>query len=235
MKVIATSTGSGIEPIEAGTYPAICTGVIHVGTIPTEYQGKKGTSNKLRLMFEIPEETWTDDDGNEHPRTISAEYTLSLSEKANLRKHLEAWRGKEFTAEELEGFDILKVLGQGCQLSIVNKTSATGNKYAKISSVIKPRKTDKFGEPETPILIFSYDCNDDELLELFQKLPEWIQKDIKTAKEWIDRDIDVPEQEDDDVEDETTQAAREAAEEKEDKPKKEKKAPAKKNADKPPF
>jgi hypothetical protein len=32
-----------------------------------------------------------------------AQYTLTLAEKGNRRPMLEAWRGRKFTAQELEG------------------------------------------------------------------------------------------------------------------------------------
>jgi len=37
---------------------------------------------------------------------ISKRYTMSLGEQSTLRKDLESWRGKKFTPEELQGFDL---------------------------------------------------------------------------------------------------------------------------------
>ena len=36
------------------------------------------------------------------PFLVWKRYTLSLGDKATLRAHLEAWRGRKFTADELE-------------------------------------------------------------------------------------------------------------------------------------
>src|SRR3990167_3685661 len=68
-----------------------------------EREGKKFKQHQVVLAFEVAE---TADEGPfaGNRMTISKFYTLSLSEKANLRKDLEGWRGKSFTESELEGF-----------------------------------------------------------------------------------------------------------------------------------
>ena len=58
---------------------------------------------------------------------IAKEYTVSLNEKANLRKDLESWRGKEIQPTELEGFDMTNLLGVQCTLQIMHND----NGYAK--------------------------------------------------------------------------------------------------------
>ena len=40
------------------------------------------------------------------PMTINKSYTVSLHDKASLRKDLAAWRGKDFSDEEAKGFDV---------------------------------------------------------------------------------------------------------------------------------
>lgn len=60
----------------------------------------------------------------------------SLHAKAGLRKFLESWRGRPFTAEELAGFDLKAVVGLTCLVGIVHE--AKGDKvYANLSSVMK--------------------------------------------------------------------------------------------------
>jgi len=46
-----------------------------------------------------------------------------LSEKANLRKDLENWRGKGFTEAELAGFDVESIRGANCLLTITETES----------------------------------------------------------------------------------------------------------------
>jgi len=51
-------------------------------------------------------------------------------------KFLVAWRGRAFTQDELDDFHIYKeFLNKPCQITVEHKVSATGNTYAKISSI----------------------------------------------------------------------------------------------------
>jgi hypothetical protein len=83
-------------------------------------------------MWELPNETF-EVEGQQKPFIVSKFYTNSLSEKANLRKDLESWRGQPFEVKELLGFDLMNVLGKPCILSIVHNEDGK----AKVSSVAK--------------------------------------------------------------------------------------------------
>lgn len=133
----ATNTGGGdYTPVDAGTYPARCYSMIHIGTVKENILGTEKTLNKVRITWELPTETKVfKEENGEQPFVISKEFTLSMNEKANLRKFLEGWRGKGFTEKEAESFDITKLLGKPCMLSIIHKTSKAGKTYAEISSV----------------------------------------------------------------------------------------------------
>ena len=65
---------------------------------------------------------------------ISKTYTASMHEKAALSKDLESWRGRAFTDEERDGFDLKKVLGQPCLLNVIHENKG-GTVYANIASV----------------------------------------------------------------------------------------------------
>jgi hypothetical protein len=80
-------------------------------------------------MWELPEELM--DDGK--PFVISKFYTNSLNEKATLRADLMSWRGRDFTSEELRGFDLQSILGAPCLINVVHDE----NKKAKVTSVAK--------------------------------------------------------------------------------------------------
>lgn len=86
-------------------------------------------------MWELPNETF-EVDGQQKPFIVSKFYTNSLSEKANLRKDLESWRGQPFEVKELLGFDLMNVLGKPCILSIVHNEDGK----AKVASVAKVMK-----------------------------------------------------------------------------------------------
>ena len=91
-------------------YEAVCTMLIDMGV---QNNPRFGTSSrKIRLVWEVLGQTVKIGD-QEYPRQISKEFTNSLSDKSNLRKALQSWRGKSFTPQELKGFDLRKVLGAG--------------------------------------------------------------------------------------------------------------------------
>src|SRR5208337_1405024 len=67
-------------------------------------------------------------------------YTLSLHEKAALRKDLESWRGRTFTEEELKGFDVENVLDVPCLLNVIHN-GTSGTVYANVSGIMKLPKS----------------------------------------------------------------------------------------------
>ena len=93
---------SNYKPAPAGTHIARCYGCISIGTQHSEMFNSEAF--KIVLLFELSNET-IERDGKTAPISINKEYTLSLGKKSVLRKHLETWRGRPFTDEELKGFD----------------------------------------------------------------------------------------------------------------------------------
>lgn len=179
------SNGSSFPVIESGCYLANCVQIIDLG-----YQYNQtfdSFADKVMITWELPDELITvkiDDEEKEVPRFISKEYTNSLSEKANLRKDLESWRGKAFTEKELEGFDLKQLLSKPCQLQIVNGISKTSNKkYAKISAITSlPR-----GTKGLPLIsdCLAFEITKEGIKEL-SKLPKWIQEKIKQSETYKD-------------------------------------------------
>lgn len=200
MGIVASNAGgSNIPPIDAGTYPARCIQVVHVGTVETEYQGQKKKTNKIRIVWELPTEKYEFDEAKgEEPRIISNDYTLSLHEKASLKKHVEAWRGQPFTAEELEGFDVSKLAGHGCTLSIIQgESKKNGNKYAAVSSVAKEMKGVALPEQHNETVLFMYSDDKEVIKTNFLKVSKFIQDEIVTSEEWKALNIERPSDESD--------------------------------------
>jgi len=127
--------GGDFQQAPAGTHLARCVRLTDIGTHHSEYQGKPVTRNQVIVMWELPNETF-EVDGQQKPFIVSKFYTNSLSEKANLRKDLESWRGQPFEVKELLGFDLMNVLGKPCILSIVHNEDGK----AKVASVAKVMK-----------------------------------------------------------------------------------------------
>lgn len=175
---------TNLEPIQPDTYQAVCYAVVDIGTHHNEVFDTK--QRKIVLIWELPElDIDFEKDGQKQTvkRSISKQYTLSLSEKANLYKDLLSWRGVPFTPEELEGFDVRKVAGINCLLSIVNEPSKDGKKiYSKIASISKLMKTMPSVKPEHEIV--TYSIQDDGIDNIPQNLPEWLVKEIKKSLEY---------------------------------------------------
>lgn len=134
--VVKETGGVGAAPIEPGSYPARCVGVVDLGVQHNEFTGKD--QEKVRLIFELPSER-VQVEGEDKPRWLSKPYTASLHEKSSLRQDLDAWRGRAFTPEELAGFDLSNVLGAPCLLSVTRQEGKGGRFYAKIAGISKPQ------------------------------------------------------------------------------------------------
>lgn len=185
MAILATNTGgTTIQPIEAGSYPARCYSMIHIGTIDENFQGEIKTMNKVRITFELPTELKVfKEENGEQPHVISKEFTLSLHEKATLRSFLKNWRGQDFTEEEAKSFDIEKLIGAACMLNITHKKSKDGTKtYAEIGSVSKLPKGLECPAQIHPSYVWTYENFDQEK---FNKIPEFLRQKMVTSFEYI--------------------------------------------------
>ena len=136
------------EAIPTGLQQAVCSIVCDIGTHVGEYQGKQIKRRQIVVIWELDEKK-TEGQFAGEPFQISKFYTLSLDQKANLRKDLESWRGRPFTADELMGFDLEQLIGANCFLNIIEDGGKT-----KISAITPiPKNMPKIkqvlhGEPE---------------------------------------------------------------------------------------
>jgi hypothetical protein len=173
--------GNSIEPVPAGVHLARCYSVVDLGTHYSERWEK--SKQEVSITFEIPGELImleVDGKQEEHPRVVGDRFTASLGDKANLRKFIESWRGKKFTPEELEGFDLGAVIGAPCQLSVVHATK--GDKtYANIDAIMPLPKgmtvPDQFNKS------ISYAIDEDGAI-FPENMPEWQQKIVQESQEW---------------------------------------------------
>lgn len=162
------------EPsVAPGTYLARCFRIVDAGTQVSELYGEK---RKLIITWELPHER-IEVEGKDLPRSISKFYTLSLNKKATLRKDLECWRGRAFTPEELQGFELAKVLGTACQLTVVG----ADNGKAKVEAVSGIPRGTLVPALENPKVEYSYQ---DFTNGSWQDLPEWLQKVVGQCLEW---------------------------------------------------
>ena len=184
MPIIAKNDSKPRELTPEGNYIGRCYKMIHTGTIENEFQGVKKMLDKVTLYFEIPELMKVYNEGEEEkPTSVSKEYTLSLYEKATLAQHLQSWRGKKFTPEELKGFDITNVLGAPCMINLIHQASKSdaSKVYETITSLTplpKGLEAPKLINQKYEFSVLNFDQ------EKFDNLPEFIQKKIMSSDEY---------------------------------------------------
>ena len=134
MAIVAKSSGgTEFKPAPAGTHAAVCCDVIDLGMLEVTFGGKTKTQHKVNIVWQIEE---LRDDGK--PFNIRKRYTLSLHEKASLRKDLVSWRGRPFTPTELEGFDLEVLVGIGAMVNIIHTPKLDGGGvWANIAAIMK--------------------------------------------------------------------------------------------------
>lgn len=180
MLTASASVGGNFPPIPEGTYPAVCNMLVDLGMQRSEVYNN--VSRKVLISWQLPDET-IEIDGKPEPRVISNRYTLSLDERANLRADLAAWRGRDFTPEELQAFDLRNIVGAPCLIGIIHKES-NGKKYANISRVMALPKgmprPQMIGEPTV------FDLDESPLSDI-EKLPKWIAETIYKSETYQER------------------------------------------------
>jgi len=178
MALTAKTKGNSqdFDPIEEGMHHAICYAVYDLGHHLNEKFNK--SEHKCVIVWELPEER-IEINGEDLPRAKSRVYTVSLHDKADLKRDLESWRGKSFTEKEKEGFDIFKLLKVNCTLQILHKKK-DDKTYANIVSIVPLMKGMQKKEPENPVRRFSFE----EGGNIPDGTPDWIVDYIKQSDEW---------------------------------------------------
>jgi hypothetical protein len=192
MSLVAKDSGGegSFTPVPPGMHLARCYRIVDLGTQKSEWQGDVKHLHKVMLQFEVHGE---DESGKPlvtskgEPMTISKNYTLSLGEKAALRKDLQTWRGRDFTAEELRGFELKNILGAWAMLSVAKSAGSNGKEYTNIMSVNPVMAAvKKAGLPEgfNKIGLFYIDSPDMEMFDTFSKN---LKEKIQSSPEWQSR------------------------------------------------
>lgn len=132
MPIYARKKSGEYSTAPEGLWPAVCCDVIDLGVVTTQW----GAKDMCKITWMLEER----DPQTGKRYLVSNRYTLSLHEKSRLRPMLEAWRGKKFTEEELQGFDIEKLLGASCQLQVIHSLSNQGGTFANVQAVVPSQK-----------------------------------------------------------------------------------------------
>lgn len=189
MGFIATDAGGGnFKRVPAGVYIGRCYSLIDLGTQLSSGQYGEKMQHKLRIGWELFGEDEdgkplvVEVDGQDMPLTISKSYTVSLHEKASLRKELAAWRGKDFSDDEAKAFDVSKLVGAYCMVNVTT-SETNGKTYSNVAGLTPLPAALKNAKPAAvhEDLIFNLDAPD---MKVFNTFHEKLQEAIKRSPEW---------------------------------------------------
>ena len=189
MGFVASDSGGGdFKKVPQGVHMGRCYSLIDLGTQLVRSQHGDKQLHKIRIAWELFGEDndgnplTIERDGNVTPMTINKSYTLSLNEKANLRKDLESWRGRAFTDEEAKGFDISKLLNVYCMINVTH-SETNGKTYANVASITPIPSALKNAKPEPihEVVVFDLDNPD---WAVFDSFHDKLKDAIKTSPEY---------------------------------------------------
>lgn len=176
MAVMASNSSPERQLTPEGNHRAVCIGVYDMGT---QSGGQFKAKRKVRITWELADELMADG----RPFVTGKDYTNSLHEEATLRKDLESWRGRKFTADEVKGFDVARLLGVNCLVNVIHEPAkdGSGKLYSKATTVASlPKGTPKVSAVN-PLLEFSID---DSRGVFPEGMPDWLKKKIEESPEW---------------------------------------------------
>lgn len=176
---VKASNNGEFEMTPEGSYIGRCIKVIDLGTQTINGQRGPKQTKKVLITWELLDDEVRMRDGQ--PFAVSQNYTASLYEAAQLRKDLESWRGKKFTDEELEGFDLTNVLGTYCLLQVIHSKDG---QYANVQTIMKY----KGEKPEGINELVAFDISNPDM-EVFNSFGDKMKSKIMNTPEWEGREI----------------------------------------------
>lgn len=184
--VAPAPTGKVYPKLAADSYTARCYQMIDLGSHQEEFDGvkKDNLTRKIWLGFEFPTEKEVFDEAKgEEPYTMGKEYTFSMGPKATLRKDLTNWRGKAWTDEEANVFDVSALLGAPGQISVTDYVKKNGDPGVKIGSISRVPKGLTCDPQINPMQVLSLSAADFDGA-VFDRLPKFLKDKIQASGEY---------------------------------------------------
>lgn len=168
------------ENIEPGVYPARLVQIIDLGLqAQRPFQGKdKPPAQEIMLTYELVDEFMKGENGEpleNKPRWVSETlpfYGLHADKAKSTQRYLALDPKGDY-----EG-DFTKAIGSPCNVTIVNNAGKDGKVYDNVAHIAAMRPKDAVACPELVNPSKVFDCDNPDM-DVFNKLPEWIQKKIK--------------------------------------------------------
>ena len=160
--------GEDWEIPDPGLHPATVIGLIDLGSHNNDYQGEK--RDPKRILFVVWELATLDTDGK--PFLVGEGFTDSLHKKANWRKLLAGWRGRDF--QEGEEFDPINIVDVKCLVTIAHGISSKDKKYAHIAAVAPPMKGQAIPDRKNDLVMFHLSMIDSTTANI--DIPDWMPR-----------------------------------------------------------
>ena len=155
--------GEGIAKAPAGNHPAVLVAIVDMGTQKSDFQGQEKWQRRAFFVWELVNENVAGFKDKHH--VIAIDLTLSLNEKAKLRKWIEARTGKPLP--DGADFDAADELGKPCLLNVIEKGG-----YPKIDAMTAFPKGFPIPTPQQQPFSWSldtYQANGGQI-----NLPDWL-------------------------------------------------------------
>jgi len=172
--------------VPTGSHLGRCYRLVDLGTQKTDYMGTMKAQRKIMIGWELFGE---DDKGNPlltddgKPMAIFKNYTMSWADGATLRKDLQSWRNKAFSAKEMDEFDLKTVIGVYCMINVVHKATEN-NVYANVGGVGPvPTLIKQAGLPE-PVNENQIFMISNPNMKIFETFGEGLRHKIESSPEW---------------------------------------------------
>lgn len=133
--ILAKGTESKYKAHEEGQFVAQCVDTIDLGEHVHAFAGDDSyIEQKCALVFRTGEKNAETGEYID----VNQEFTVSMSEKAKLRKFLEQWRGKAYTPDQIKaGVPLEKLTGNQGLLTIAQRQNKAGTRtYAEIKACV---------------------------------------------------------------------------------------------------
>lgn len=187
MSFYVEDKGNNFERCPSGMHLARCYRIVDLGTQKSEYMGQTKYLHKVMICWEIH---GTTDAGQPlkmtdgRPFAIFKNYTLSWSEKANLRLDLQSWRGRPFSQEEMRRFDLKNILGAWCMLNVIEREGQNGKIYANVNGVTPvPAMIKQNGLPQAVNANEMFNLQQPDMA-LFETFSANLKAKIESSPEW---------------------------------------------------
>lgn len=160
--------------VEDGTFPVRVVQVVDLGIQKGEFKGEEYIRPEVMITFEFPTETITID-GEEKPRWLSKQFTVSMHEKSALYALVNAFDPDGKATRK--GSNPKGLLGLPGMVTV--GSTASGN--AKVAGVSRLMKGLAVAELQNGPVYFELDSASSENNQAFEALPSWLQDKIKSA------------------------------------------------------